>query len=119
MTTFGQPIRSTPTFPAKEEALLRIELIREELMELEVAVIENNMVEIADALTDILYVTYGAGYTYGIDLDVCFNEVQRSNMSKLDENGKPIYRNDGKILKGVHYSEPDLVSVIPNLEAAK
>jgi len=112
METFGQPVRTFPAFPTKAEALLRIELIREELLELEAAVLDDDMVEIADALTDILYVTYGAGHTYGIPLDLTFNEVQRSNMSKLDQFGNPIYRSDGKILKGEDYSEPNLLPLL-------
>ncbi len=87
-------------------------LIKEELQELFVAMAEKDIVEVADALTDILYVTYGAGHAFGIDLDACFREVQRSNMSKLGEDGKPIYREDGKILKGPDYSEPDLKKVL-------
>ena len=87
---------------------MRLELIAEELGELEEAIANKDLVGIADALTDILYVTYGAGHAFGLDLDACFREVQRSNMSKLGEDGKPIYREDGKVLKGPNYSEPDL-----------
>jgi|TARA_R110000851_G_scaffold230898_7_gene383723 predicted HAD superfamily Cof-like phosphohydrolase len=112
MKTFGQEVVTSPTFPSKEIAQLRVELIEEELQELKDAIADGDMVEIADALTDILYVTYGAGHSYGLPLDKCFMEVQRSNMSKADENGNPIYREDGKIMKGVNYSEPDLLPLL-------
>jgi len=112
MTAFGQEVKETPEFPDSDTVRLRIELIREELDELVQAISEDNIVEVADALTDILYVTYGAGHAFGIDLDACFTEVQRSNMSKLGENGKPIYREDGKVLKGPNFSEPDLKKVL-------
>lgn len=112
MTTFGQEVKESPEFPSDEVAELRIKLIAEELQELVDAINDKDIVEVADALTDILYVTYGAGHSFGIDLDRCFNEVQRSNMSKLGEDGKPIYREDGKIMKGPNYSEPDLKSVL-------
>ena len=105
MEAFGQEVKN-------KTVNLRIELIAEELEELWDACEQKDIVEIADALTDILYVTYGAGHAFGIDLDECFKEVQRSNMSKLGEDGKPIYREDGKILKGPNYSEPDLKSVL-------
>jgi len=108
MKTFGQEVKTEPEFPTEETAKLRIELIVEELNELIDANEDKDLVGIADALTDILYVTYGAGHAFGIDLDSCFREVQRSNMSKLGEDGKPIYREDGKVLKGPNYSEPDL-----------
>ena len=112
MTTFGQEVKKTPELPDEETRKLRLELIAEELEELWDAIEDKNLVAIADALTDILYVTYGAGHAFGIDLDECFREVQRSNMSKLGEDGKPIYREDGKVLKGPNYSEPDLKGLI-------
>ena len=108
METFGQIVRTKPQFPDEKTAQLRYELINEELKELEVAMKTKNLKEIADALTDILYVTYGAGYAYGIDLDKCFKEVQRANMSKLGEDGKPIYNEKGKVMKGPNYLEPNL-----------
>ena len=108
MQTFGQQILSKPEFPDNKTIELRVALIKEELKELEDAIKNNNIVEVADALTDILYVTYGAGHSFGIDLDACFEEVQSSNMSKLDENGKPIYNEKGKVLKGPNYFEPNL-----------
>ena len=108
MKAFGQEVKRSPEFPTEETAKLRIELIVEELNELIDAKEDKDLIGIADALTDILYVTYGAGHAFGIDLDACFREVQRSNMSKLGEDGKPIYREDGKVLKGPNYSEPDL-----------
>ena len=108
METFGQIVRTKPQFPDEKTARLRYELINEELKELEVAMKTKNLKEIADALTDILYVTYGAGYAYGIDLDKCFKEVQRANMSKLGEDGKPIYNDKGKVMKGPNYLEPNL-----------
>ena len=108
MEAFGQEVKRTPEFPTEETAKLRIELIVEELNELIDAKEDKDLIGIADALTDILYVTYGAGHAFGLDLDACFREVQRSNMSKLGEDGKPIYREDGKVLKGPNYSEPDL-----------
>ncbi len=112
MDAFGQEVKRSPEFPDLDTVALRYELIKEELQELFVAMAEKDIVEVADALTDILYVTYGAGHAFGIDLDACFREVQRSNMSKLGEDGKPIYREDGKILKGPDYSEPDLKKVL-------
>ena len=108
MKTFGQMVRTKPQFPDEKTMQLRHELIKEELNELEQAMKTKNLKEIADALTDILYVAYGAGYAYGINLDKCFQEVQRANMSKLDKNGKPIYNDKGKIMKGPNYSEPNL-----------
>ena len=112
METFGQDVKTSPEVPDAETVSLRIELIAEEVEELWNACENKDIVEIADALTDILYVTYGAGHAFGIDLDKCFDEVQRSNMSKLDEDGNPIYREDGKVMKGPNYSEPDLKSVL-------
>ena len=108
METFGQMVRTKPQFPDEKTIELRYDLIKEELKELEQAMKTKNLKEIADALTDILYVTYGAGYAYGIDLDKCFKEVQRANMSKLGEDGKPIYNEKGKVMKGPNYREPDL-----------
>ena len=108
METFGQMVRTKPQFPDEKTMQLRYDLIKEELSELELAMKTKDLKEIADALTDILYVTYGAGFAYGIDLDKCFKEVQRANMSKLGEDGKPIYNEKGKVMKGPNYSEPDL-----------
>ena len=108
METFGQEIKTKPEFPDAETTNLRLELISEELEELYDAMESKDIVGVADALTDILYVTYGAGHAFGVDLDKCFEEVQRSNMSKLGEDGKPIYRDDGKVMKGENYSPPDL-----------
>ena len=108
MQTFGQEVKNTPAFPNEKITKLRISLIEEELSELKVAIEDRNMVEVADALTDILYVTYGAGHAFGINLDKCFEEVQNSNMSKLDKHGKPIYDNNGKVMKGPNYFKPDL-----------
>ena len=112
METFGQEVLNKPKFPNNKTIKLRIDLIKEELNELEEAINNNNLVEVADALTDILYVTYGAGHAFGIDLDACFEEVQNSNMSKLDKNGNAIYNEDGKVLKGPNYYEPDLKKFI-------
>jgi predicted HAD superfamily Cof-like phosphohydrolase len=112
MTTFGQEVKSKPEFPDLDTVNLRIELIREELQELIDACGARDIVEVADALTDILYVTYGAAHSFGIPIDACFKEVQRSNMSKLGEEGKPIYREDGKVMKGPGYSVPDLKNVL-------
>ena len=112
METFGQEVKCSPSIPSEEVKNLRIELIREELDELKQAIAENDLVEIADALTDILYVTYGAGHSFGLNLDECFREVQASNMSKLDSEGNPIYREDGKIMKGEDYFPPNLKKVI-------
>ena len=108
MKTFGQVVRIKPKFPDENTMKLRYDLIKEELNELEQAMKEKDLKEVADALTDILYVTYGAGCAYGIDLDKCFKEVQRANMSKLGEDGKPIYNEKGKVMKGPNYSEPNL-----------
>ena len=108
MKTFGQIVETTPKFPDDKTMRLRFDLIKEELNELEQAMNTKNLKEIADALTDILYVTYGAGYAYGINLDKCFKEVQRANMSKLGDDGKPIYNEKGKVMKGPNYSEPNL-----------
>ena len=108
METFGQLVRTKPQFPDEKTMKLRYDLIKEELNELEYAMKTKNLKEIADALTDILYVTYGAGFAYGIDLDKCFKEVQRANMSKLGEDGKPIFNEKGKVMKGPNYREPDL-----------
>jgi len=112
MKTFGQEVKTKPEIPNAEITNLRLELIAEELNELYDAMEQKDIVAIADALTDILYVTYGAGHAFGIDLDKCFTEVQRSNMSKLGADGKPIYRDDGKVMKGPNYSEPDLQSIL-------
>ena len=108
MKAFGQMVRTRPQFPDDKTTQLRFDLIKEELNELEVAIKTKNLKEIADALTDILYVTYGAGYAYGINLDKCFKEVQRANMSKLGKDGKPIYNEKGKVMKGPNYLEPNL-----------
>ena len=108
MKTFGQIVRTKPQFPDKDTMQLRYDLIKEELNELEQAMKAKDLKEVADALTDILYVTYGAGYAYGIDLDKCFKEVQRANMSKLGKDGKPIYNEKGKVMKGSNYIKPNL-----------
>ena len=108
METFGQMDRTKPQFPDDKTMQLRFDLIKEELSELELAMKTKNLKEIADALTDILYVTYGAGYAYGINLDKCFKEVQRANMSKLGKDGKPIFNEKGKVMKGPNYLEPNL-----------
>ena len=108
MDTFGQMVRTKPQFPDEETMQLRYDLIKEELNELEQAMKTKDLKEVADALTDILYVTYGAGYAYGINLDKCFKEVQRANMSKLGNDGKPIYNEKGKVMKGPNYLEPNL-----------
>ena len=112
MTTYGQEVKESASFPDENITKLRLKLIKEELEELEQALNDKNLLEVADALTDILYVTYGAGHSFGINLDACFEEVQRSNMSKLDENGKPIYRQDGKVLKGPNYYLPNLKDLV-------
>ena len=112
MITFGQEVKDKPKFPNDKIKQLRYDLIKEELDELEKAMKTNNLKEIADALTDILYVTYGAGHAYGIDLDKCFTEVQRSNMSKLGKDGKPIYNEMGKVMKGPSFFEPNLKKFI-------
>ncbi len=108
METFGQKVRTKPQFPDEKTIQLRYDLIKEELNELETAMKTKNLKEIADALTDILYVTYGAGYAYGINLDRCFKEVQRANMSKLGTDGKPIFNEKGKVMKGPNYTAPNL-----------
>ena len=108
MKTFGQEVKNKPSFSTDKINKLRLDLIKEELSELTDAMNNNDLLEVADALTDILYVTYGAGHAFGIDLDKCFDEVQNSNMSKLDENGKPIYNEKGKVMKGPNYFKPDL-----------
>ena len=108
METFGQEIKEKASFPNDKITSLRYDLIKEELGELKEAMDKKDLKEVADALTDILYVTYGAGHAFGIDLDKCFEEVQNSNMSKLDENGKPIYNETGKVMKGPNYFKPDL-----------
>ena len=108
MKTFGQEVKTKPSFSTEKINKLRIDLIKEELEELTEAMNNKDLLEVADALTDILYVTYGAGHAFGIDLDKCFEEVQNSNMSKLDENGEPIYNDSGKVMKGPNYFKPDL-----------
>ena len=112
MTAFGQDVEKVASMPDRKTAMLRLKLILEEYEELETAVEEQHLVGIADALTDILYVTYGAGHAFGINLDECFEEVHESNMSKLGPDGKPIYRDDGKVMKGPDYREPDLRKII-------
>ena len=108
MKTFGQEVKEKADFPSNKVTTLRYDLISEELAELKEAIDKKDIKEVADALTDILYVTYGAGHAFGIDLDKCFDEVQRSNMSKLGVDGKPIYNEKGKVMKGPNYFEPDL-----------
>ena len=108
MKTFGQEVKTKPSFSTDKINSLRYDLIEEELEELKVAMKNKDLLEVADALTDILYVTYGAGHAFGIDLNQCFDEVQNSNMSKLDENGKPIYNEVGKVMKGSKYFKPNL-----------
>ncbi len=112
METFGQEVKTKPSFSSDKVNTLRYELIEEELDELKVAMENKDLLEVADALTDILYVTYGAGHAFGIDLDKCFGEVQSSNMSKLDDNGKPIFNDSGKVMKGPKYFKPDLSKFI-------
>ena len=112
METFGQEVKSKASFPDQKIQNLRYDLIKEELEELKDALNQKNLKEVADALTDILYVTYGAGHAFGIDLDKCFAEVQNSNMSKLDENSKPIYNENGKVMKGPNYFKPNLQKFI-------
>ena len=112
MKTFGQDVKNKPSFSTDKINKLRIDLIKEELEELIEAMKNNDLLEVADALTDILYVTYGAGHSFGIDLDKCFEEVQNSNMSKLDDNGKPIYNESGKVMKGPNYFKPNLLKFI-------
>ena len=112
MKTFGQEVKSKPSFSTDKINKLRIDLIKEELDELKEAMDNNDLLEAADALTDILYVTYGAGHAFGIDLDKCFDEVQNSNMSKLSKNGEPIYNESGKVMKGPNYFKPDLTKFV-------
>ena len=112
MKTFGQEVKSKPSFSTDKINKLRIDLIKEELDELKEAMDNNDLLEVADALTDILYVTYGAGQAFGINLDKCFDEVQNSNMSKLSENGEPIYNESGKVMKGPNYFKPDLTKFV-------
>lgn len=112
MEAFGQEVLYVPTTPDFNLSALRLDLITEEVQELQDALANKSMVDIADALTDILYVVYGAGHAFGIDLDDCFDEVHRSNMTKLGEDGRPLYREDGKVLKGPNYREPDLEQFI-------
>lgn len=112
MQVFGQEVLDRPTIPSFDLAALRLDLIQEEVDELKEGLAKQDIVEIADALTDILYVVYGAGHAFGIDLDECYEEVHRSNMSKLDEDGNPLYREDGKVLKGPNYNKPNLAKVI-------
>ena len=112
METFGQEVKTKPSFSTDKINQLRYDLIKEELEELKVAMENKDLLEVADALTDILYVTYGAGHAFGIDLDKCFEEVQSSNMSKLDENRNPIYNESGKVMKGPDYFKPNLSKFI-------
>ena len=112
MQKFKQEVKSKPSFPDDNIIKLRINLIKEELLELEEALNEKNIEETADALTDILYVTYGAGHAFGIDLDKCFDEVQKSNMSKLDKFGNPIYNDQGKVMKGPLYFKPNFKKIL-------
>ena len=112
METFGQEVKNKPSFSSEKINDLRYELIREELDEFQEALKNKDILEVADALTDILYVTYGAGHAFGIDLDKCFEEVQQSNMSKLDKNNKPIYNESGKVMKGPGYFKPDLTKFV-------
>ena len=112
MATFGQEIKEKASFPNDKITSLRYDLIKEELGEFKEAIDKKDIKEVADALTDILYVTYGAGHAFGIDLDKCFEEVQNSNMSKLGNDGKPIYNENGKVMKGPHYFKPDLTKFV-------
>ena len=112
METFGQEVKSRPSFSSDKINMLRYNLIKEELNEFKQALDNNDLLEVADALTDILYVTYGAGHAFGINLDACFEEVQNSNMSKLGNDGKPIYSDQGKVMKGPNYFKPDLSKFI-------
>ena len=112
MQTFGQEVKTNPSFSDEKTNQLRLDLITEELEELKHAMNTKDLFEVADALTDILYVTYGAGHAFGIDLDKCFDEVQNSNMSKLGKDGKPIYNDSGKVMKGPSYFKPDLSKFI-------
>jgi len=116
MNTFGQEVKRRPAWPDVTTKHLRVDLIEEELNELKEAIADDDLVAVADALTDILYVTYGAGAAFGINLDTCFHEVHSSNMSKLGEDGKPVYREDGKVMKGPDYREPDLKTIVENAE---
>tara|TARA_B100000161_G_C33336749_1_gene318295 strand:- start:1 stop:372 length:372 start_codon:yes stop_codon:yes gene_type:complete len=108
MKTFGQEVKEKAEFPNDKITSLRLDLIKEELAELQAAINKKDIKEVADALTDILYVTYGAGHAFGINLDKCFEEVQNSNMSKLGDDGKPIFNDKGKVMKGPNYFKPDL-----------
>mgnify|MGYP003632350353 FL=1 len=108
MEAFGQEVLVEPIFPDFNLAALRLDLIEEEVQELRDGLGKGSLLEVADALTDILYVVYGAGHSFGIDLDDCFNEVHRSNMTKLGEDGRPMYRDDGKVMKGPNYETPNL-----------
>ena len=112
MKTFGQEVKNKASFSTDKINSLRFDLIKEELEELKVALENKDILEVADALTDILYVTYGAGHAFGINLDKCFNEVQKSNMSKLDRNNKPIFNENGKVMKGPNYFKPNLSKVL-------
>ena len=112
MKTVGQEVKNKPSFSTDKINKLRLDLIKEELSELTEAMNNKDLLEVADALTDILYVTYGAGHAFGINLDKCFEEVQNSNMSKLDDKGKPIYNEHGKVMKGPNYFKPDLTKFI-------
>ena len=112
MKTFGQEVKTKPSFSSDKINTLRYDLIKEELEELKIAMENKDLLEVADALTDILYVTYGAGHAFGIDLDKCFEEVQNSNMSKLGEDGKPIYNDSGKVMKGPKYFKPNLTKFV-------
>ena len=112
MNTYGQDVKEKAEFPENKIVQLRIDLIEEELNELKEAIKNKDIVEVADALTDILYVTYGAGHSFGVNLDQCFDEVQRSNMSKLGEDGKPIYNDSGKVMKGPNYFAPNLKKIV-------
>ena len=112
MEVFGQEVKTKAEFPSEKIVRLRYNLIKEELDEFEQALKDKDLKEVADALTDILYVTYGAGHAFGIDLDKCFDEVQRSNMSKLGDDGKPIYNEHGKVMKGPKYFQPDLAKFV-------
>ena len=112
INTVGQEIKDKPALPEKKTVELRYELIHEELMELKEAIEQKDLKEVADALTDILYLTYGAGHAFGINLDKCFEEVQNSNMSKLGDDGKPIYNEKGKVMKGPNYFKPNLAKFV-------
>ena len=112
MNTYGQDVKEKAEFPENKIVRLRIDLIEEELNELKEAIKNKDIVEVADALTDILYVKYGSGHSFGVNLDECFDEVQRSNMSKLGEDGKPIYNDSGKVMKGPNYFAPNLKKIV-------